>query len=123
GSGDGSGGSRFSMLETIREFGRERLREGDDFEVTERRHAEHFLGLALEAEPHLTAEDQAQWLDRCDLEHANIPAALRWAVEAGEVERALEGAGALWRFWHQRGHLAEARRWFDEILALPSPAG
>ena len=111
---------RFSMLETIREFGQEQLRTGGDLEVSRRRHAEHFLDLAVEAEPHLTAKDQSEWLDRCDREHPNIRAALRWAVEAGEADRAQVTAGALWRFWHQRGHLDEGRRWYDEILAMPT---
>jgi predicted ATPase/class 3 adenylate cyclase len=115
-----SGPIRFSMLETIREFGQEQLQAGDDIDVTRRRHAEYFLDLALEAEPHLTAEDQGEWLDRCDQEHPNIRAALRWAVEAGEADRAQAVAGALWRFWHQRGHLDEGRRWFEEVLAMPS---
>jgi predicted ATPase/class 3 adenylate cyclase len=111
---------RFSMLETIREFGREQLGAVGDLDVTRRRHAEHFLDLALEAEPHLTADDQGLWLDRCDQEHPNIRAALRWAVEAGEADRALAVAGALWRFWQQRGHLDEGRRWFEGILAMPA---
>jgi predicted ATPase/class 3 adenylate cyclase len=112
--------SRFSMLETIREFGQEQLEGAGDLERVLRRHAEHFLGLAEEVEPHLTAEDQGAWLDRCDAEHANIRAALRWAIDRGEAGPAQEAAGALWRFWHQRGHLAEGRRWLDETLAMPS---
>jgi non-specific serine/threonine protein kinase len=75
------------------------------------------------AEPHLTAGDQGGWLDRCDQEHPNLRAALRWAVEAGQVDRAQAAAGALWRFWQQRGHLAEGRRWLEELLALPSGQG
>jgi predicted ATPase/class 3 adenylate cyclase len=114
------GEPRFSMLETIREFAQEQLAAGDDLAVTRQRHAEHYLSLAEEAESHLIASDQAEWLDRCDREHANIRAALRWAVETGEAGRAQQAAGALWRFWQQRGHLAEGRRWCDEILALPS---
>jgi predicted ATPase/class 3 adenylate cyclase len=112
--------SRFSMLETIREFGQEQLAANGDLELVLRRHADHFLGLAVEAEPHLTAEGQAAWLDRCDQEHANVRAALRWAIEMGEAGRAQAAAGALWRFWQQRGHLAEGRRWLEEILAMPS---
>jgi predicted ATPase/class 3 adenylate cyclase len=112
--------SRFSMLETIREFGQEQLAANGDLELVLRRYAEHFLGLAVEAEPHLTAEGQAAWLDRCDQEHANVRAALRWAIEMGEAGRAQAAAGALWRFWQQRGHLAEGRRWLEEILAMPS---
>ncbi len=111
---------RFSMLETIREFAQEQLQAGADLAPVVRRHAEHFLRLAVEAEPHLTGEDQGAWLDRCDAEHANIRAALRWAVDAGEADRAQRAAGALWRFWQQRGHLAEGRRWLEEVLAMPS---
>jgi predicted ATPase/class 3 adenylate cyclase len=112
--------SRFSMLETIREFGQEQLEGAGDLELVLRRHAEHFLRLAEEVEPHLTAEDQGAWLDRCDTDHANIRAALRWAIDRGEAGPAQEAAGALWRFWHQRGHLAEGRRWLDETLAMSS---
>jgi predicted ATPase/class 3 adenylate cyclase len=114
------GPSRFSMLETIREFAQEQLQAGADQERVVRRHAEHFLRLAVEAEPHLTGEDQGAWLDRCDQEHANIRAALRWAIDSGQAGPAQAAAGALWRFWQQRGHLAEGRRWLEEVLAMPS---
>jgi predicted ATPase/class 3 adenylate cyclase len=117
------GDPRFSMLETIREFGLGQLQANDDIDEVVRRHAEHFLRLALEAEPHLTADDQGEWLDRCDVEHPNIRAALRWAIDARQAERAQEAAGALWRFWQQRGHLAEGQEWFKEILAMPSGQG
>jgi predicted ATPase/class 3 adenylate cyclase len=119
-TGPAGGDPRFAMLETIREFGRERLAADGELEAVARGHAEHFLGLAVAAEPHLTGPDQGEWLDRCELEHANLGAALRWAVDAGETERAQEAAGAIWRFWQQRGHLTEGRRWFEELLALPS---
>jgi predicted ATPase/class 3 adenylate cyclase len=111
---------RFSMLETIREFGLEQLEAGDDLAPVQRRHAEHFLGLAAEAEPHLVADDQGVWLDRCQDEHANLRAALRWAIDRGDAGAAQAAAGALWRFWQQRGHLAEGRRWLEEALAMPS---
>jgi predicted ATPase/class 3 adenylate cyclase len=112
--------ARFSMLETIREFAHEQLQAAGELELVRRRHGEHFLHLAVEAEPHLTGEDQGEWLDRCDQEHANLGAALRWAVDAGEADRAQAAAGALWRFWQQRGHLDEGRRWLQEVLAMPS---
>ena len=117
------GGPRFSMLETIREYAQEQLRASDDFETLSRIHASYFLGLAVEAEAHLIADDQIEWLDRCDREHANIRAALEWAIEAGDADRAQEAAGALWRFWQQRGHLAEGRGWLDLILTMPSGRG
>jgi predicted ATPase/class 3 adenylate cyclase len=110
---------RFSMLETIREFGLEQLETSGDLEAVRRRHADHFLCLAVEAEPGLTAADQG-WLDRCEQEHANIRAALRWAIDAGAADRAQAAAGALWRFWQQHGHLAEGRGWLQEVLAMPT---
>jgi predicted ATPase/class 3 adenylate cyclase len=112
--------ARFSMLETIREFGQDQLEATGDLELVLRRHAEHFLRLAIEVELHLTADDQGAWLDRCEQEHANLRAALRWAIDRGEAGPAQAAAGALWRFWQQRGHLAEGRRWLEETLALPS---
>jgi predicted ATPase len=118
-----TGDPRFTMLETIREFGREQLDGAGELEPVARRHSGHFLALAVAAEPHLTDADQGEWLDRCDQEHANLRAALRWAVEAGEAGRAQEAAGAIWRFWQQRGHLTEGRRWLEEVLALPTGQG
>src|SRR3989442_12083962 len=111
------GHPRFSMLETIREFGQEQLGAGGDLDLVLRRHGEHFLDLAGEAEPHLTADDQGEWLDRCERGHANIRNALRWAIETGEADRAQESAGGLWRFWQQRGGPAGGRAGLEEALA------
>jgi predicted ATPase/class 3 adenylate cyclase len=120
---DANGQPRFAMLETIREFGYEQLAASGDLDVTRGRHGEHFLAFAVEAEPHLTTDEQGEWLDRCEQEHANIRSALRWGIDAGEAELVQRAAGALWRFWQQRGHLAEARRWFDEVLSMPAGQG
>src|SRR6266542_2088011 len=62
-TGPDGGEPRFSMLETIREFGQEALRAVGDLDSVRRRHAEYFLGLAVEAESHLTGDDQVEWLD------------------------------------------------------------
>jgi predicted ATPase/class 3 adenylate cyclase len=116
----GDGSPRFSMLETIREFGLEQLRASGEIDDLKRRHAGHFAGLAAEAEAHLSADDQVEWLDRLDREHANLRAALQWLIEAGDADRAQETAGALWRFWQQRGHLAEGLGWFELVLTMPA---
>ena len=110
------GEPRFGMLETIREYARERLRERRDAEETARRHAEHFLALAEEAEPHFLGKDAAASLDRWEQEHDNVRAALGWAIERGETEISLRLAAALWRFWHLRGHLSEGRKWLEDVL-------
>jgi predicted ATPase/class 3 adenylate cyclase len=115
----GSDAVRFGMLETIREFGREQLDAAGETESTRDRHAAHFLEVVEAAEPHLRGIDQKYWLDQLEVEHDNLRAALRWAIDAGRAEIGLRLAGAVWRFWHLRGHLAEGRRWIEEVLALP----
>jgi predicted ATPase len=111
---------RFRMLETIREFGLETLSQTEEAEAIRRRHADQFLALSEEAEPHLTSSDQQQWLDELTREHDNLRAALGWAIEGDHGEIALRVGAALWRFWYGRGHIEEGRRWLEAALALPS---
>jgi predicted ATPase/class 3 adenylate cyclase len=110
---------RFTMLETIREFGMEILEREGEAEGARRRHAEYFLDMSEAAEPELTLRDHG-WLDRIEQEHDNLRAAVRWSIDTGEVETGLRIAGAVWRFWQMRGHLAEGQRWTDELLAMPA---
>jgi predicted ATPase/class 3 adenylate cyclase len=114
---------RFRMLETIREFGVEQLEAAGDAVATRDRHAAFFLALAEDAEPHLRGVDQKRWLDQLEEEHDNLRAALRWSIDAGDAATALRLIGAVWRFWHLHSHLADGRRWAEEVLALPGAAG
>jgi tetratricopeptide (TPR) repeat protein len=107
------------MLETIREYARDRCDLEWDGDATRRRHADHFLGLAEASEPHLTGEGQVTWLDRLDRDHENVQAALRWAIDAGESHRGMRAAASVWRFWHLRGHVAEGLAWLERLLASP----
>jgi len=117
---DGADGEpRFGLLETIREFALERLEEQGELEELRRRHAERFLALVEAAEPELLRANQVVWLERLDVEHDNIRAALAWATAAGEVELALRLAGALVRFWSTRGLMREGRTRLAEALAAP----
>ena len=106
---------RFWMLETIREYAAERFHESGEAGELQRRHAEHFLALAEEAEPHLPA-DRRDWLDRLDLEHDNLRAALDRLETSGETQLVLRLAAALSRFWFTRGHLVEGRRRLQNTL-------
>jgi predicted ATPase/class 3 adenylate cyclase len=117
-----AGEIRFQMLETIREFATEQLEAEPDAADVRARHAGHFLSLAIQAESHLLAAEQKEWLDRIDREHDNIRAALKWSIQAREIGAGQEAAGALWRFWHQRGHLAEGRRKLEHLLQVPGGA-
>jgi predicted ATPase len=115
-----SGAVRFTMLATIREFAHERLNEASEGEAIRGRHADFLLALAERAEPHLRKVEQKRWLDELELEHDNLRAALRWAIDAAVAPVALRLVAALWRFWQLHGHLAEGRRWAEEAVALPS---
>ena len=107
---------RFAMLETIREYAAEMLAVGGEGDVIARRHAEAFMALAREAEPHLRSTDQRMWHDRLERDHDNLRAALDWMVEH-DPAMAVHTAFALWRFWQQRGYLIEARARFEAMAA------
>jgi predicted ATPase/transcriptional regulator with XRE-family HTH domain len=113
------GEPRFGMLETLREYAGECL-EADEREAFEarNRHLHWCVGLAEEAEPLLIGPEQAAWPARLEREHDNLRAALAWGTtERGDGAAGLRVAGALWRFWHIRGHLSEGSAWLDRTLA------
>jgi predicted ATPase/DNA-binding XRE family transcriptional regulator len=115
--------SRFTMLETIREYGLERISETGEAGALRHRHAAYYLTYAETAAPELVGPELARHLPRLEREHDNLRAALAWARDgAGDVTAqgigiGLRLAGALWRFWYTRGYLAEGRGWLDSLLA------
>ena len=117
------GDVRFGMLQTIREFGLDRLDAEDDRAATERRHAQWFLHVVEDAEPGLRGPELLQSIVALQTEHENLRAALRWSIEHDAADTGLRIVGALWRFWHLGGHLSEGRRWAAAVLDLPSAAG
>ncbi len=117
-----AGQSRFSMLETIREYALEQLHAAGEERKTHRRHADFYLNLVEQAESELAMAKQAEWLRRLEAERANLRAALGWAQEEGETDLGLLMAARMWRFWQFRGHLDEGRRWLEDLLAIDSGA-
>lgn len=115
-SDEKAGEMRFSMLETIREYGLEMLGACGEEATISLRCVEQFLKLAEESESELTGPRQAHWLGRLEREHDNLRFALRWSSENGREDYALRIAGAIWRFWANRGYLTEGRRWLDIAL-------
>lgn len=105
---------RFMMLETIHEFGLERLEASGTAPELRRRHSEYYRTLAAEAEPALLGDDHISWLDRLEAEYGNLRAALEWTQPA---EARLQFAAALIWFWYLRGYWREGRRWLEEALA------
>ena len=111
---------RFRILETIREFATEQLRErGEDDEIG-RRHAVWFTALVEEAAPHLTGADRARWLDVVEHDHDNVRAALAWAIERQDTSTALRILWSAWRFWQSRAFLTEGLMHAEVVLAMPT---
>jgi predicted ATPase/class 3 adenylate cyclase len=110
-------GTRFSMLETVREFAGEQLEMSGEADEAARAHADFFLALAEAAEPHLKGPEQSLWLTRLELEHDNLRAALAWTLARGEDEIGLRLAANLAQFWYTHSHLTEGRAWLDRVLA------
>jgi predicted ATPase/DNA-binding SARP family transcriptional activator len=109
---------RYRLLETIRQYARDKLLESGEGEYVRDRHLDFFLRFAEEVEPKLRSADQLAWLERVETEHDNLRTALAWSLESGKSERALELAGALGYFWLLRGYFSEGQRWLEDALAL-----
>jgi predicted ATPase/class 3 adenylate cyclase len=120
---------RLNMLETIRSYGRECLVASSEMEATQQAHAAYYLALAEEAEAELGGPQLVAWLDRLEMEHDNLRAALQWFLEQGKaegdedgrdeghaIEMALRLGAALERFWVVRGHRSEGRKFLERAL-------
>jgi predicted ATPase/DNA-binding SARP family transcriptional activator len=118
-----SGGEpRFSMLEIVREYALERLEASGEADETRRRHVDHFVALAEQAEPQLVDGDQAAWLARLEDEHDNIRDAVAFALETGDSSSALRLVFGVRIFWHSHGHLAEGRQALESAIAATGHA-
>ena len=108
---------RFSLLETVREYALERLRDSGHWEGVHDRHAAYFAALARPVESELRGPGQLEWLNRLELRHDNLSAALSWLLERDQPGPALDLIWATWRFWWLHGHAEELLRYADKILA------
>ena len=122
---ESDGEPRFGMLETIREYGLERLAASGEEAAIRQRHADYFLAHAVELRPRIDGPQGKAVLARLEAEHPNLRAALAWAIERGDADLGVQLGAALWKFWYVRGDLGEASAWLERVLALPgaSPPG
>jgi hypothetical protein len=118
---EGGGAPRFGLLETIREFGLERLADSGEENALRQHHAEHFAAFAEQAEHHFFAPGERLWLDRCEAESGNFAAALTWSA-ALDPEPGLRMAGALWWYWHSRAGLSRGRNEIEPLLVRTAEA-
>jgi non-specific serine/threonine protein kinase len=107
------------MLETIRQYGREKLLTSGEAEGIANRHAGYFMNLAKQGAVELRGPDQIIWTDRFITVHDNIRAALKWVTETGEAEGVLRFVNDLFEYWLRHSDYQEARQWYSRILALP----
>jgi predicted ATPase/DNA-binding winged helix-turn-helix (wHTH) protein len=114
-TGEHEGATRYRMLETIRQYAFDRLRETGEEARWRNRHFAWVLALAEESFEPLSGPDQGPWLDRIAREIDNFRAALRWAIEQ-KLSDAFRMAPNLSRWWVRRAHLTEAREWFSRLL-------
>jgi len=112
---------RYDLLETVREYGRERLDESGETATLRGRHRDWYLRLAETAEAYQSDAVWESWLDCLEADHNNLRAALAWsAAEPGGLASRLRLATALWRFWAVRGYLREGSSWLADAASLPS---
>jgi predicted ATPase/DNA-binding SARP family transcriptional activator len=108
---------RYVMLETIREFAVEQLAAGDEERPVRERHAAWVTDFTLEASRGLFGPDEIQWLDRLDLEHDNIRAALSWLIRNENMARVRAITSSIWWFWATRGYGRETLFWIEKALS------
>ncbi|MFD6179744.1 BTAD domain-containing putative transcriptional regulator [Streptomyces goshikiensis] len=111
------GGRRYRLLESVKDYARERLREAGEEADTRARHGTYYRELALRAEPLLRGPHQRLWLARLDAAEAELYPAVEEALAHGRVVPALRAARALARYWLLRGRPAEGGRLLDACLA------
>ncbi len=113
---------RYRMLETTRQYAREKMIGAGEEMVAQQAHFDYFILLAEEAEIHLLGPDQVIWLNRIEKEHDNCRTALEWYMQNQKGDRALRMAGALGIFWCKHSHFSEGRRWLGKLLMKFSDA-
>ena len=115
--------TRYRLLETMKQYAAEKLREGGQEAAARHRHLAFYLALGEEAEAQWRGPEAGQWLNRLETEHANLRAALSWALEdVGSAEAGLRlGAGLRW-FWFNRGFVSEGLPILTEALTRAGDA-
>jgi predicted ATPase/class 3 adenylate cyclase len=114
------GKTRYSMLETMRQYANEKLIESEESGTVRDKHLEYFLYLAETAEPHLTRPEQLEWLAKLDADYENIRLALEWALNKESAKPSLRLCAALGWFWWVRSYWLEGTSWLSSALKKPN---
>ena len=111
-----SNGPRYYLLETIRQYAREKLAESGEAEQIRARHLDYFLIWTQQEAHHIYGHGQVEWLRKLEDEHENLIAALEWSLH-GNVNDGQQLVASLWWSWHESGHDSEALHWLERMLA------
>jgi predicted ATPase len=118
----GFGDQRFGLLDTLRQYALERMRDIDGgWPEAHDRHAAYYVGLAHPAAAELQGPGQLAWLRRLEAEHANLAAAMSWLIDQDQLETAVSLGWATWKFWWLQGHADEMVRFGRAVLAKSGP--
>jgi predicted ATPase/DNA-binding CsgD family transcriptional regulator len=121
---DRGGPARYRLLETIRQYGRQRLVASGEETLLLQRHRDWCLRLAEEAEGEFFLSDQTAWMKRLTREHVNLRAAVEFSLsEPDGAQSAMAIGAATWLHWLVTGSLTEVRQWLAQALAdAPEPS-
>ncbi|PBC36839.1 protein kinase [Rhodococcus sp. ACS1] len=111
---------RYRLLETLRDYGREKAQQTGDYSDLRRRHRDWYRQLARTAEAEFIGPRQIEWLSRFSREQPNLRDAMEFCLTEGDVEEGLQIATASSLLWSTRGLLSETRRWLDRFLSSPN---
>ena len=113
---------RYRLLQTVRTFALERLREAGEEDACRRRHRDAYTALAEEVDRNMHGAGLPAWLPRARREHENFDAALRWSLDRGDGDAALRLASALAIYWFRIGAISDGRRLLEQAMALAGPS-
>ncbi|MFC0450039.1 protein kinase domain-containing protein [Rhodococcus jostii] len=114
---ESAGGVRFRILETLSEYGREKLTQIGEYTVQRELHRDWYEQLSVKAESEWISAQQLRWISRLEREQPNLREALEFSESQGS-DKGLRIAVALFHFWHVRGLYSEGRQWLNRLLAV-----
>jgi non-specific serine/threonine protein kinase len=115
---EGEHSVRYGMLETVRQYGKNKLSKPGEIMAVRQRHMEYFVQLAEQADEGMRDSRQINSIEVLENEHDNLRGALRWSLDNGDPDHAFRLVGALGWFWFVRGYWKDAWVWLEQSLAL-----
>jgi predicted ATPase/class 3 adenylate cyclase len=110
--------TRYRLLETVRQYAREKLAETSEGMTIRNAHLQYFISLAEMAEPEIFGPQAVEWVKRLEADFDNIRAALEWSMK-DDPQVGLRLASTLVWFWEESNYASDGANWLEQFLALP----